>query len=84
MIINLDCTIGHDAIIRDCSTLYPSVNLSRITDIGKCVELGTGSRIIQGIEIGNNTIVGAGSTVIRNLPSNCTAVGSPAVPIKFT
>lgn len=83
VIVNLDCTIGHDAIIGDFSTLYPSVNLSGITDLGQCVELGTGSRVIQGIEIGNNTIVGAGSTVIKNLPSNCTAVGSPAKPIKY-
>ena len=53
VIINLDCTIGHDAILEDFVTLYPSVNVSGITHIGYCVELGTGTQIIQGKMIGN-------------------------------
>ena len=83
VIVNLDCTIGHDAIIRDFVTLYPSVNVSGNTTIGDCTEIGTGTQIIQGKVIGDNSIVGAGSVVIRDLPSKCTAVGSPAKPIKF-
>lgn len=83
VIINLDCTVGHDAVLNDYVTLYPSVNVSGNTDIGKCVELGTGTQIIQGKKIGENTIVGAGAVVVKDLPENCTAVGSPAKPIKF-
>jgi len=83
VIINLNCTIGHDAIIRDYVTIYPSVNVSGNTYIQKNVEIGTGSQIIQGLEIGRNTIVGAGSVVVRDIPEYCTAVGSPAKPIKF-
>lgn len=83
VIINLDCTIGHDAKIGDYSTILPSVNVSGNVDIEECVSVGTGSAIIQGIKIGNNTIVGAGAVVVKDLPANCTAVGSPAKPIKF-
>lgn len=83
VIINLDCTIGHDAKIGDYSTILPSVNVSGDVDIEECVSVGTGSAIIQGIKIGNNTIVGAGAVVVKDLPANCTAVGSPAKPIKF-
>lgn len=83
VIVNLDCTIGHDAVIEDFCTLYPSVNLSGNTKLNNFVELGTGSQIIQGIIIEEDVIVGAGSVVVRNLPPNCTAVGSPAKPIKF-
>lgn len=83
VIINLNCTIGHDAIIRDYVTIHPSVNVSGNTYIQKNVEIGTGSKIIQGLEIGRNTIVGAGSVVVRDIPEFCTAVGSPAKPIKF-
>ena len=28
VIVNLDCTIGHDAIIGDYSTILPSTNIS--------------------------------------------------------
>lgn len=83
IIMNLDCTVGHDAVIHDFVTLYPSVNLSGITTVGECTELGTGTHIIQGVNIGSHTIVGAGAVVIKDLPDKCTAVGAPAKPIKF-
>jgi len=83
VIINLDCTIGHDAVLDDFVTLYPSVNVSGNVHIGSCTEVGTGANIIQGKTIGENTIIGAGSVIIKDIPSNCTAVGIPAVPIKF-
>ena len=82
-IVNFSCTIGHDAKIGNFSTILPGVNVSGYVNIGECVSVGTGSAIIQGVSIGENTIVGAGSVVIRDLPANCTAVGSPAKPIKF-
>ena len=81
--IGANCTVGHDAVVDDFVTLYPSVTLSGNTHIASGCELGTGSQIIQGLTVEKNTIVGAGSAVIRNLPSDCTAVGVPAIPIKF-
>ncbi|SEQ20906.1 sugar O-acyltransferase, sialic acid O-acetyltransferase NeuD family [Lachnospiraceae bacterium NE2001] len=83
VIINLDCTVGHDAIIKDFVTMYPSVNISGISTIGYCTELGTGMQIIQAKSIGDYTIVGAGAVVVKDIPAKCTAVGSPAKPIKF-
>jgi len=83
VIINLNCTIGHDSVIRDFATLYPSVNLSGITNINRAVELGTGMQIIQGKTVGKYSIVGAGAVVVRDIPAKCTAVGNPAKPIKF-
>ena len=83
VIINLDCTIGHDAIVKDFVTLYPSVNVSGITNIGHAVELGTELQIIQGKSVGDYSIVGAGAVITKDIPAKCTAVGSPAKPIKF-
>ena len=83
VIINLDCTVGHDAILHDFVTLYPSVNVSGISEVGTCTELGTGAQIIQSKKIGSHTIIGAGAVVVKDIPEKCTAVGSPAKPIKF-
>ena len=83
VIVNLDCTIGHDAILQDFVTLYPSVNVSGNTNIGHAVELGTGMQIIQGKIVGDYSIVGAGAVVVKDIPKKCTAVGSPAKPFKF-
>lgn len=83
VIINLDCTIGHDAVLGNYTTVLPSVNVSGSVVTKDCVNVGTGSTIIQGITIGENTVVGAGAVVVKDLPANCTAVGAPAKPIKF-
>lgn len=81
-IINLDCTVGHDAEIRDFVTLYPSVNISGAITLEQCVEIGTGAHIIQGLSVGYESIIGAGSVVIRDVPAGCTAVGNPCRVIK--
>ena len=83
VILNLDCTVGHDVVIEDYVTAYPSVNISGNVIVGEEAELGTGMQIIQGKRIGKQSIVGAGSVVIKDIPERCTAVGSPAKPIKF-
>lgn len=82
VIINLDCTVGHDVVINNYATIYPSVNISGNCNIGECAELGTGTQIIQGKIIGSNSIIGAGSVVVKDIESNKTAVGIPAKVIK--
>jgi sugar O-acyltransferase (sialic acid O-acetyltransferase NeuD family) len=83
VIVNLDCTLGHDVTLGNYTTVLPSVNISGFVTTDECVSIGTGSAIIQGVKIGENTIVGAGSVVVKDLPENCTAVGTPAKPIKY-
>lgn len=82
-IINLGCTIGHDAILKDYVTLYPSVNISGMVSIGEAAEIGTGTQIIQGKNIGYHSIIGAGAVVVKDMPDNVTAVGSPAKIIRY-
>ncbi|WP_411337977.1 acetyltransferase [Ruminococcus gauvreauii] len=82
-IINLSCTVGHDAVLEDYVTVYPGVNISGNVIVSEAVELGTGMQVIQGKKIGRQSIVGAGSVVVKDIPERCTAVGSPAKPIKF-
>ena len=83
VILNLGCTVGHDTKIGDYSSFMPSVNISGEVMISEKVYVGTGAKIINQIEIGENSIIGAGAVVSKSIPSNCTAVGIPAKPIKF-
>lgn len=78
VIINLDCTVGHSAILEDFTTLYPSVNVSGDVTIGTGTELGTGSAVIQGINICNDVILGAGGVVVKDITESGTYVGAPA------
>ena len=45
--------------------------------IGKNCWLGAGAMVMPGITIGDNTVVGAGSVVTKDLPANVVAVGNP-------
>ena len=45
--------------------------------IGKNCWLGAGVLVMPGVTIGDNTVVGAGSVVTRDLPANVVAVGNP-------
>lgn len=82
-IINPRCTLGHDVSLESFVTIYPGANISGNVRLKSCCELGTGAQVIQGLTIGESTFVGAGAVVVRSLPEKCTAVGIPAVPIKF-
>ncbi len=83
VILNLACTVGHDTKIGSYSSFMPAVNISGEVEIGDRVYCGTGAKIINQLKIGEGTIVGAGALVHKDLPSNCTAVGFPAKPIKY-
>ena len=45
--------------------------------IGSNVWIGANSVILPGVRIGDNTVIGAGSVVTRDIPANVVAVGSP-------
>ena len=50
--------------------------------IGDNVWLGGGVIVCPGVSIGENTVVGAGAVVTRDLPANVVAVGNPARVIR--
>ena len=45
--------------------------------IGKNCWLGAGVIVMPGVTIGDNTVIGAGSVVTKDIPSNVVAVGNP-------
>ena len=51
--------------------------------IGDNVWLGYGVIVLDGVVIGKNTVIGAGSVVTKNIPQNAIAAGNPAKLIKF-
>lgn len=51
--------------------------------IGKNVWIGRCTTVLSGVEIGENSIIGANSVVTKNIPANCVAAGSPAKVIKY-
>lgn len=77
--------IGETAIVGDYSLIYQGVTLGgtgkesgkRHPTLGEKVVVGAGAKVLGNIHIGNNVRVGAGSVVLREVPSDCTVVGIP-------
>jgi len=82
VILNLACTVGHQTRIGDYSSFMPTCNISGEVEIGDAVFMGTGAKIINKKRIGSYSVIGAGAVVIKDIPSNCTAVGVPAKVVK--
>jgi acetyltransferase-like isoleucine patch superfamily enzyme len=38
--------------------------------------------VLKGVTIGQNTIIGANSLVVKSIPSNCVAAGNPCKVIR--
>jgi sugar O-acyltransferase (sialic acid O-acetyltransferase NeuD family) len=83
VILNLGCTIGHDTIIGDYCSFMPAINISGEVTICEGVYGGTGAKIINQATVGAGTVIGMGAVVTKSLPEGCTAVGMPAVPVKY-
>lgn len=83
--------IGETSIIGDRVTIYQGATIGatgnekefkRHPTLGDDVVVGSGAKILGPVNIGDNCKVGANSVVLRDMPSNSTAVGIPA-KIKF-
>ena len=82
VIINLNCTLGHDVHIGDFVTIAPLCAISGNVRIHDGVEIGTGACVKEGVTLGKGCMVGMGSVVIRDVPANTLVVGNPAKPLR--
>jgi sugar O-acyltransferase (sialic acid O-acetyltransferase NeuD family) len=78
--VNMNCTIGHDAVLKDFVTLFAGVHLGGGVVVEEGATLGTGAVILPGVRVGQGAVVGAGATVVRDVEPNTTVVTAPARP----
>lgn len=96
-LVILDCarvTIGDDVAIGpnvvittaghplDARERAKGLEFARPIRIANKVWIGASVSIMPGVEIGENSVIGASSVVTRSIPPNCVAVGNPCRVIK--
>jgi maltose O-acetyltransferase len=83
-----DCFIGPNvSIYTACHSTDPQERNSRRewaepVTIGDNVWIGGSVTILPGVSIGNNTTIGAGSVVTKDIPANVVAAGNPCRVIR--
>ncbi len=70
--------LGHDTIIGSNCVLVNSVNIAGHVKIGNKVTISGNSGCTQFVSIGDGVYVGASTTIDKDVPSYCTAIGNRA------
>ena len=76
--INASSTVGHDSIIGEYTSINGKVEITGNVKVGVECLFGVGAKVIPKRRIGDGATIGAGSVVIRNVPSGVTVFGNPA------
>ena len=82
VIVNTASTIDHDCYLDNFSSLAPGVNLGGNVIIGKRSVVSIGAKIMHGIKLGNDTVVGGGSFVNKDIGDNFVSYGVPSKTIR--
>ncbi len=69
-IVNTGAIIDHDCNIGMFNHIAPGVTLSGQVQTEKGVHIGTGASVIQSVSIGKNSVIGAGSTIAKDVAEN--------------
>lgn len=72
-------TAGHPL---DVENRNKGLEYAKPIEIGNNVWFGGNVVVLPGVKIGDNTVIGAGSIVTKDIPANCVAVGNPCKVVK--
>jgi len=83
--------IGETTEIGEGTTIFQGVTLGgtgkvsgkRHPTVGRNVVIGVGAAVLGGVTIGDDSYIGAGAVVLKDVPPNSTAVGVPARTVRM-
>ncbi|WP_415954647.1 sugar O-acetyltransferase [Phocaeicola coprophilus] len=77
-----NCLVGHNVVFATLNHGFaPEERQSMLPApivVGRNVWIGSNSTILQGVTIGDNSIIAAGSVVTKDVPANAIVAGVPA------
>lgn len=77
-----NCLVGHNVVFATLNHGFaPEERQSMLPApivVGRNVWIGSNSTILQGVTIGDNSIIAAGSVVTKDVPTNAIVAGVPA------
>lgn len=82
-VLNGNVSFGHDAVLGSYNVMFPETRISGQTKIGDRNFFGARSFVAQGLTIGNDTRIAAGSIVLRNTKDGFLYMGNPAKKIDY-
>ena len=81
-ILNTLSSLDHDSVLGDFASLAPGVRTGGSCRIGRLSAIGIGAVLAHNICVGEEAVIGAGSTVMKDVDSFIVAYGTPAKVIR--
>lgn len=82
VIVNHGAVVDHDVHVGDFSHLAPLCSLGGGVRVGRRVLVGTGARVLPGLAIADDVVIGAGAVVQGPISEPGVYVGVPARRVK--
>jgi sugar O-acyltransferase (sialic acid O-acetyltransferase NeuD family) len=80
---NRCCSVSHGVTIGNYCFIHSGVHLSGNLKVGDEVWFGVNSTIIQSLNIGKNSLIGAGAVITKDVEENAVMVGNPAKVLRY-
>lgn len=88
IVISGGAKLGDNVRLLQCTTIgdniHKKLNGRCAPIIGNNVDIGANVSIIGPVNIGDNSVIGAGSVVVKDVNANCVVAGNPAQVIKIS
>lgn len=81
-LLNTRCSLDHDSMMGNFASLAPNVTTGGNVTIGESAFVGLSANVCPGVNIGCNSVIGAGSTVLNDIPDDVLAYGTPTAPVR--
>jgi sugar O-acyltransferase (sialic acid O-acetyltransferase NeuD family) len=82
VVLNTGCIIEHECTIEQAAHIAPGAVLAGNVYVGKRSFVGANAVVKQGVRIGDDVVIGAGSVILKDIPDGSIFVGNPAHDIK--
>ena len=82
MFVGPNCSFYTSGHPIDIKTRNQGLEYAKPIEIGDNVWIGGSVVVLPGVKIGSNSVIGAGSVVVKDIPKNSVAVGNPCKVIK--
>lgn len=77
VILNYNCTLGHDVQLGDFVSIYPGAAISGNVRLGSRVLIGANASIREGVQLVDDVTIGMGAVVLNSINEPGVYVGNP-------